>query len=90
MKRKRFTLNGLALQGIEAEMKSRWIRILEIPAIFALFFGAWLVFTYLLANLLTLLPGQKIFETAAGDMIILGLLVALGLAARLIGKRRFG
>jgi len=76
--------------GIEAEMKSHWIRILEIPGIFAIFFAIWLVFTYIVANLVALLPGQKIIETAAGGVITLGLLVAIGVAARVIGKRRAG
>ena len=70
-------------------MKSHWIRILKIPGIFMIFFGGWLVFTYIVADLAALLPDEKTIETAAGSVITLGLLVAIGLAARMIGKRRF-
>ena len=63
--------------------------ILEILGIFALILGLWGVFAYAVASLaLILLVDENMIRIVAGGVVMLGLFVAIGIASRLVGKRR--
>jgi hypothetical protein len=64
-------------------------QFLESLVIFAIVLGAWVVFAFLVVTLASLFREGEIAAFAAGGTSILGLLVAVGVAARLVG-RRFG
>ena len=63
--------------------------ILEILGIFAIILGIWAIFAYMVASLaLILLVDENMIRIVAGGVVMLGLLVAIGIASRLVGKRR--
>jgi hypothetical protein len=55
--------------------------------IFALILGIWAVFAFVVATLASFLPGEDLVVSVAGGVSLLGLFVALGIAARLVGRR---
>ena len=58
----------------------------ESLGVFVLALGVWALFAWATANLATLLPGEEMIEFVGGTVSLLGLLAALGIAARIAGK----
>jgi hypothetical protein len=62
-------------------------RLLEAVVIFGLVLGVWVLFALAMAALASLLPGEEMVAFAGGGAATLGLLVAVGVAARLVRRR---
>ena len=61
--------------------------ISEILGIFALILGLWVVFAYVVASLASLYLDESMVRIA-GFVLTLGLFGAIGIASRVVGKRR--
>lgn len=58
-----------------------------ILGVFALTLGIWLVYAYVAATLASQLPTEELVVYVGGGVVLLGLFFALGLAARIVGRR---
>lgn len=58
-----------------------------IFGVFALILGIWLVFASGIATLASRLPTEDLVVYVGGGATMLGLFFALGLAARIVGRR---
>jgi hypothetical protein len=54
--------------------------------IFAFIFGVWIIFAFVVATLASFLPGEDLVVLVGGGGPTMGLFVALGIAARLVGR----
>jgi hypothetical protein len=62
-------------------------RLLESVVIFGLVLGVWVLFALVVAALASYLPKEEMVAYAGGGVATLGLLVAVGVAARLVRRR---
>ena len=62
-------------------------KYLESLIVFVLVLGVWVVFAWVTATLASYLPEERLVEFAGGGVAMLGLIVAIGVAARLAWKR---
>jgi hypothetical protein len=62
-------------------------QLAESLGVFVLALGVWALFAWATATLAALLPGEEMIEFVGGMVSLLGLLAALGIAARIAGKR---
>jgi len=69
------------------EMFHQFSEILEILGIFALILGLWTFFAYVVASLASVYLDESTVRIV-GIVLTLGLFVAIGVASRLVGKRR--
>jgi hypothetical protein len=61
-------------------------RLLESLVVFAFILGVWALYAYVAATLASFLPEEEIVEYISGGAVVLGLLVAIGIAARLVSR----
>lgn len=62
-------------------------QLLESLGVFVLMWVVWAVFAWVTATLASFLPGEETAGFVGGMVSLLGLLTALGIAARIAGKR---
>lgn len=62
-------------------------QLVESVGVFALALVVWAVFAWAAASLASTLPGVELAEFVGGAAVVLSLLAAVGIAARIAGKR---
>jgi hypothetical protein len=62
-------------------------QFLTCLVVFAALFGIWILFAFVVANLAAFLPKEELVLLVGGGISMVGLFVALGVAARLVGRR---
>jgi hypothetical protein len=62
-------------------------QLLESLGAFVLMYVAWVVFAWAAATLVSFLPWGETTEFIGGGLVLLGLLAAIGIAARIAGRR---
>lgn len=64
-------------------------RFIESLVVFASILGIWVVFAIAATTLVaSFFPKEEIVEIAGGGVSLLSLFIAIGLAARIMGRRR--
>ncbi len=66
------------------------IKFVESLLMFASILGVWTVFAFVVATLASFLPGEEMVAFVGGGVTLLGLFVAVGVAARFVGRRLGG
>lgn len=62
-------------------------QLLESVGAFVLMYVAWVVFAWAAATLVSFLPWGETTEYIGGVLVLLGLLAAIGIAARIAARR---
>lgn len=62
-------------------------QFLESLAVFVIVLGVWVVFAALVATLASFLPKEEMVAFVGGGISMLGLFLALGVAAQIVGRR---
>lgn len=62
-------------------------QLLESVGAFVLMYVAWVVFAWAVATLASFLPWGETTEFVGGWLVMLGLLAAIGIAARIAARR---
>jgi hypothetical protein len=62
-------------------------QLAESVGVFALMLGVWAMFAWAAASLAALLPGEELAGFVGGAAAVLSLLAAVGIAARIAGRR---
>jgi hypothetical protein len=76
------TLPRLLLLVYQRDMK----QFLASLVIFAFILGVWVIFAFVVVTLASFLPGEELVALVGGGVSMLGLFVAIGIAARLVGR----
>ena len=76
------TLPRLWLLAHQHEMKQFFATLV----IFVLIFGIWIIFAFVVATLASYLPREELVVLVGGGVSTLGLFVAFGIAAWLVGR----
>lgn len=63
------------------------IKILESLIVFGVVLGVWVLFALVVMTLASFIPGEELVTFVGGEVSMLGLLAALGIASRIVGRR---